>query len=129
MLTLAPIGPDNWREPLCVREDQRRFVADRTTLLARAYAYRDYRSQARFILLDGTPIGMLLYHDDAWEDRAYILSQFFIDQRWQGRGYGYAAVMLALDEMRRDGRYREVELCYVDGDEAARRLYEKCALS
>lgn len=126
MLTLAPIGPDNWREPLSVREDQRRYVADRTTLLARAYAYREHRSQAKFIMLDGTPIGMLLYHDDTWEDKAYILSQFFIDQRWQGQGYGYAAMLLVLDELRRDGRYREVMLCYVDGDEAARRLYEKC---
>ena len=126
MLTLVPIDPDNWREPLHVREDQLRYVADRTTLLARAYAYRDYRSQAKFIMLDGTPIGMLLYHDDTWEDRAYVLSQFFIDQRWQRQGYGYAAMRLALDEMRRDGRYREATLCYVDGDEAARRLYIKC---
>ena len=82
MLTLAPIDPDNWRTPLSVREDQRRYVSDRVTLLARAYAYRDYRSQAKHILLDGTPIGMLLYHDDAWENRAYVLSQFFIDWHW-----------------------------------------------
>ena len=26
MLTLAPIGPDSWREPLSVREDQRRYI-------------------------------------------------------------------------------------------------------
>ena len=129
MLTLAPVGPDNWREPLRVREDQRRYVADRVTLLARAYAYREYRSQAMFILLDGAPIGMLLYHDDTWENRAYVLSQFFIDERWQGRGYGYAAMQLVLEGMRREGKYREVTLCYVDGDEAARRLYEKCGFT
>ena len=129
MLTLVPIGPDNWREPLGVREDQRQYVADRMTLLARAYAYREHRSQAKLIMLDGTPIGMLLYHDDTWEDRAYVLSQFFIDQRWQRRGYGFAAMGLLLDEMHREGRYGEVTLCYVDGDEAARRLYEKCGFA
>ena len=129
MLTLAPVGPDNWREPLSVRDDQRRYVADRVTLLARAYAYREYRSQAMFILLDGTPIGMLLYHDDAREDRAYVLSQFFIDRRWQRQGHGYAAMRLLLDALRREGKYREVMLCYVDGDEAARRLYEKCGFT
>lgn len=129
MLTLVPIGPDNWREPLSVRDDQRRYVADRTTLLARAYAYRDYRSRAMLITLDETPIGMLLYHDDTWEDRAYVLSEFFIDQRWQGQGYGYAAMLLALDAMRREGRYHEATLCYIRGDEAARRLYEKCGFA
>ena len=129
MLTLVPVDPDNWREPLTVREDQRRYVADRTTLLARAYAYRNYRSQARLIMLDGTPIGMLLYHDDAWENRAYVLSQFFIDQRWQRQGHGYAAMQLVLDGMRREGRFREATLCYVEGDEAARRLYEKCGFA
>ena len=63
MLTLVPLTPDNWREPLRVREDQRRYAADRTTLLARAYAYR------------------------------------------------------------------EAMPCYVDSDEAARRLYEKCGFA
>ena len=32
---------------------------------------------------------------------------------------------LALDEMRADGRYSKVCLCYVEGDEPARMLYEK----
>ena len=129
MLTLAPVTTENWREPLRVREDQRRFVADRVTLLARAYAYRDHRSRAKLITLDGTPIGMLLYHDDTWENRSYVLSQFFIDQRWQGQGFGYAAMGLLLEEMRREARYPEVTLCCVDGDEAARRLYEKCGFT
>ena len=129
MLTLIPVDPNNWRGPLSVREDQRHFVADRTALLARAYAYREYRSRAKLIALDGTPIGMLLYHDDTCEDRAYVLSQFFIDQRWQGQGHGYAAMALVLEEMRREGRFPEVTLCYIDGDEAARRLYEKCGFT
>lgn len=129
MLTLVPIGPDNWREPLSVKAEQKHSVADRVTLLAQAYAYHEHRSRAKLIMLDDTPIGMLLYHDDTWKQSAYVLSQFFIDQRWQGQGYGYAAMRLLLDELRRDGRYREVELCYVDGDEAARRLYEKCGFT
>ena len=40
-------------------------------------------------------------------------------------GTSEAAARLALDEMRADGRYSQVSLCYVEGDEPARLLYEK----
>ncbi len=124
-LTLVPIGPDNWRIPLTVREDQQHFVSNPMRLLARAYALREQRSVALYIALDGEPIGMLLYYD--WDEgECYVLSQFFIDQRWQGKGYGYAAMQLVLDEFRRDGRYHQVDLCYCEGDEPAMKLYEKC---
>ncbi len=124
MVRLAPIGPDNWREPLEVREDQRRFVSEPNRLLARAYAYRDLGGQARLILDGGTPVGMLLYHD--WPEAGqYVFSQLFIDRRYQRRGLGIRAARLALEEMRAGGRYSQVCLCYVEGDEPARLLYEK----
>ena len=124
-LTLVPIDAGNWRIPLSVREDQKHFVSEPMRVLARAYAYRDRNSVAMHIALDGEPIGMLMYHDWA-EDECYVLSQFFIDRRWQGRGYGYAAMQLVLDVFRRDGRYNEVDLCCCEGDDAAMKLYEKC---
>ena len=124
MVRLEPIGPDNWRHKLAVREDQQRFVGSSTGILARAYAYRERRAQARLILDGDTPVGMLLYYD--WpEDREYVFSHLLIDRRYQRRGFGEAAARLALDEMRADGRYSQVSLCYVEGDEPARLLYEK----
>ena len=124
MVRLESIGPDNWREPLAVREDQRRFVSEPNRLLARAYAYRDLGGQARLILEEDTPVGMLLYHD--WPEAGqYVFSQLLIDRRYQRRGFGLAAARLALDEMRADGRYSKVCLCYIEGDEPARLLYEK----
>lgn len=121
---LEPIGPDNWRHKLAVWEDQQRFVGSSTGILARAYAYRERRAQARLILDGDTPVGMLLYYD--WpEDREYVFSHLLIDRRYQRRGFGETAARLALDEMRADGRYSQVSLCYVEGDEPARLLYEK----
>ena len=80
------------------------------------------RSRA-FIIYDGeTPIGMAMYHD--LED-SYDFSQFFIDERYQGRGCGYRAAKLVLQEMQKDGVHDKVVLCYVAGDEAAKRLYLK----
>ena len=124
MVRLASIGPDNWREELAVLEGQRRFVSDPNRLLARAYAYREQGAQAKLILNDGTPVGMLLYHD--WpEAERYVFSQLLIDGRYQRRGFGLEATRLALEEMRADGRYAKVCLCYVEGDAPARLLYEK----
>lgn len=124
MIRLEPIGPDNWREELAVREDQSEFVSEPNKILARAYAYREERSQAKLILEGGTPVGMLMWYDYPEQER-YVFSQLFIDQRYQGRGLGEQAARMALDEMRADGRFPRVVLCYITGNEAARSLYEK----
>ena len=124
MIRLEPIGPDNWREELAVSEGQRRFVSDPNRILARAYAYREQRSQARLIVDGDTPVGMLMWYDYPEQER-YVFSQLLIDKRYQGRGLGGQAARLALDEMRADGRYPKVVLCYITGNEAARSLYEK----
>jgi diamine N-acetyltransferase len=122
MIHLVEIGPDNWRLGLQVAEDQRRFVSDEFRLLARAYAYREQRSRAFLVYNDRMPVGMGLYHDIP-EMECYDFSQLFIDARYQGRGYGAMATRLVLDEMKRDGRYRRVILCYIEGNDAARKLY------
>ena len=66
---------------------------------------------------------MGLYHDEP-EMEAYIFSELFIDHRYQGQGYGKAATRRVLDELRMDGKFTKVVLCYIDGNEAARKLYE-----
>ena len=124
MIHLETITPDNWRLGLSVREDQRHYVSDSFRILARAYAYRNDRSQAFVIYDDDIPVGMAMYHDfDDW--KAYDLSQFFIDQRYQRKGYGQKAAEIILEMMKADGKYDRVVLCYIDGDDAAKRLYEK----
>lgn len=124
MIHLEPITPENWRTPLRVAAAQRDYVASPEKLLARAYAFREARSEALMVYSDNVPVGMVLYHDcDPLQ--AYDFSQFFIDERYQNRGYGTAAARLVLDLMKRDGKYAKVVLCYIEGDTAARRLYEK----
>ena len=124
MIHLTDIGPDNWRPELAVSEAQRTFVSDRMKLLARAYAYRGQRSRAFLLCEDGLPVGMGLYYDLP-ELQCYDLSQMFIDERYQGRGFGKAAVRAILEELKADGRYDRVILCYIEGNEAAKRLYEQ----
>ena len=123
-LCLAEITPANWRAAVEVREDQQQYVTPRDKLLARAYGFLDDRSQARLILCEETPVGMALWYDCP-EENAYALIEFFIDGRFQGQGYGRRAVELILEEMRRDGRYDQVVICYIRENTAAGRFWER----
>lgn len=123
MIRFEDVNEENWRIPLAVSDEQRRWVADSTCTLARAYAYRGSRSRAYIIYNDDTPVGMGLYYDDP-DNEEYIFSELFIDYRYQRQGFGRAAVKLTLDAMKADGRYNKVALCYVEGNATAKRLYE-----
>ena len=125
MIKLQEINDENWREgPLKVKPEQECFVANTTTILARAYAYRHHNSRAVMVYDEETPVGMGLYYDDA-QMNAYILSELLIDARYQGIGIGTEATRLMLEEMRAAGRYQRVALCYIEGNEAARCMYMK----
>lgn len=124
MIQLMDITPENWRVRLEVAKEQKTFVANSAVLLARAYAYRGQRSRAFLICKDNTPVGMGLYHDCPELD-SYDLSQVFIDERYQRCGYGKAATRLILDTLKQDGKYSKVILCYIEGNDAAKRLYEQ----
>lgn len=123
MVSLIDVDSENWRLDLSVTEAQKHYVANSAVMLARAYAYRAERSRAFIIYDDEMPVGMGLYYDCPELD-AYDFSQLFIDARYQGKGYGRAAVKLVLDTLKRDGKYNKVILCYIEGNNVAKRLYE-----
>ena len=124
MIKLVTIDPDNWRLGLKVSETQKRYVSDSMKLLARAYAYRNSRSNAFVIYNDSNPVGMALYYD-CDEVNAYDFSQLFIDERYQGNGFGIESANQILELMKNDGKYDKVILCYIDGNEVAKNMYEK----
>ena len=123
MLQLVDVDGDNWMADLQVSDAQKEYVLDSVSILARAYAYRKEGSRAFFFYEDDTPVGMGLYCDYP-ELESYELNQFFIDERYQGQGYGKAATKLVLDEMRKEGKYHRVVLWYMEGNCAAKTLFE-----
>lgn len=124
MIILEDVDEKNWRIPLSVLDEQKQYVANGTTILARAYAYRNKRSRAYIIYDNETPIGMGLYYDEPELD-AYIFSELFIDIRYQGKGYGKEVTKIVLDIMKKDAKYNKVVFCYIEGNEVAKSLYEK----
>lgn len=124
MIRLEAVNPGNWKLGLKVSDAQRNFVSDDMRLLARAYAFREQRSNAYVIYDENTPVGMALYYD-CDEMNAYDFSQLFIDEHYQGKGFGIEAARIILQLMEQDGKYDKVVLCYIDGNDAARKMYEK----
>ena len=127
MLKLIEVNEDNWLDfaRLSVREEQRGYVDSALGILARGYAYRACRARVLGIEGEGRAVGLALVKDLDEEPACYDLQQFMIDGRFQGRGFGSAALALVLDELRREGRYDHVEVCVKKEDAAAIRLYEK----
>lgn len=130
MVQFMDVTGENYRRccSLAVSPEQEHFVAPAVSILARAYAYRQDGARARIILDGDAMVGLLLTRRWA-EGDCYILDQFFIDRRFQRRGYGRSAVALLLEELRSESLHPAITLCYCEGDEAARRLYQQAGFA
>lgn len=127
MIRLAEVTEDNWMEAaaLTVSDRQKAFLAPAIGILARGYVYRNCRGRVYVIENDGAAVGLALVREFTDEPLGYDLQQFMIDARYQGRGYGSAALELILNELRKEGRYDHVEVCVKQADAEAIRLYQK----
>jgi len=123
---LEEITPDNWRKinALEVKEEQKHFVASNVAILARAFAYRKDNSKVFAIYNNINPIGLIMQRDLKDENNLIcILDQFMIDKNYQGQGYGKVAMELWLSMIRKKGQYSAIELCYIENDYIAEKLY------
>ena len=127
MIKLTDVTEDNWLEvaSLSVKDSQKGYLAPAIGILARGYVYRDCHARIFVVENDGVIVGVALVREFADEPLGYDLQQFMIDQRYQGRGYGSAALGLILAALREEGRFDHVEVCVKKEDTEAIRLYEK----
>ena len=126
MIRVTEIDETNFFDvrDLDVREDQRRFLDSPLGILARGYVYRAQRARVLAVERDGKITGLILIKDMDEEPACYDLQQFMIDQRFQGQGCGAAALRLLLDELRRERKYKEIEVCVHRENTAALALFE-----
>lgn len=127
MIKLVEVNEANWLEirSLSVSEGQDAFLDSPVGILARGYVYRHDRARVIGIENDDTVIGVALVRDLDDEPACYDLQQFMIDGRFQGKGFGTAALRMLLSELEKERKYDCVEVCVKMNDEAALRLYEK----
>lgn len=105
---------------LALATSQEDLVADNASSLKEAKADKDARPRA--IVAGDRVVGFLMY-DPHTDDHEGLIYRFMIDHREQGRGYGRAALFALIDEVRGLGHVRDLLVCYMPDNEAARRLY------
>ena len=127
MIRLIDVNEENWLDirELSVSEPQKGFLDSAVGILARGYVYRHNRARVIGIADDETMIGVALVKDLDEEPACYDLQQFMIDARFQGRGFGTAALRMILSELEKERKYDCVEVCVKKNDLAALRVYEK----
>jgi len=119
---LREVSAETVREicALQVAPDQRRFVAPNTVSFAEAH----YEPKAWFraVYADGQPVGFAMLSIGT-ETPEYYLWRFMIADRFQGRGYGRAAIGLIVDHVRSLPNARELLVSWVPGDSGPEPFY------
>ena len=125
MIRLVEIDERNFFRvrQLKVGEDQQRFLDSPLGILARGYVYRAQRARVLAAEKGGEIVGLMLVKDMDEEPACYDLQQFMIDGRFQGRGYGAAALGLLLELLRQEKKYDDAEVCVHRENAAALALF------
>ncbi len=127
MVNLIELSEENWIDfaGLSVDESQKNYLASNIGILARGYVYRDSRAKVMGIVVKGKPAGLAMVRDMDEEPACYELQQFMIDKNYQGKGYGFEALKLILDKLKKEHKYDCVEVCVKMEDARAIHVYEK----
>ena len=130
-VTIRKVTGDNWRETLelGVRPEQQRFISDYAPIaaiaLAKAYIRPGGMVWTPYAIYAGAMmVGFftLAYEPDTADQ--YWLFHFFIDQRYQGRGYGMAAMQRYIELVKQDyPQCQTLHLTVHPENLAAQRLY------
>ena len=135
-ITLRSITPENWLE--CIRlkptaeQMLRHYVADNTLSLAQAYCEPWWTPLA--VYADMTMVGFVMYgrwphgvQSELWGETLKpgidYIARMMIDERYQGRGYGAAALAEVIARIKAQGECQAIELDYDRENVAAGRLY------
>jgi len=114
-VSLRVVDDDNVKAvmDLSVSDDQTGFVAPNVVSLAQAFATT--KVWVRAVYADDEPVGFVMLSDDEEKPR-YYLWRFMIDARFQGKGYGKAAMALVEDYVRTRPQGDRLYLSYVPED-------------
>jgi len=127
-VTLRAITADTVRSiiKLSVAPSQEQFVAPNVYSLAQALFAPE--AWYRAIYLEDEPAGFVMLADDHQlpepkEKPELWLWRFMVDEKFQGRGVGSAALRLVIDHARSLGSHKVLSTSYVPGEGSPERLY------
>jgi diamine N-acetyltransferase len=105
---------------LAVTPEQTHYVADVETSLREAVQYPEAKAWLRAVYDDDVPVGFVMISDGITSDDPTLLGPYYlwrllIDHRFQGRGYGRAALDLVVAHVRTRPDARELLVSHVEG--------------
>jgi diamine N-acetyltransferase len=140
-ITIAEVTKANWRATLAlgVAPEQQRFIADYAPIaalaLAKAYIrplgliwtpYAFYAPDEAGAEAEGAMVGFSMVAHEPESADIYWLFHFFIDQRYQGRGYGALALERLIALIRASHPHcQAIQLTVHPENERAQRLYAR----
>lgn len=107
---------------LKVAEEQKSFVASNVFSLAQAKAFPECICLA--IYHDDVLIGFTMYCLDT-DDKEYWIYRLMIDEKYQSKGYGKAAMEGLIGQIQQDRAHHVIYLSFEPENEHAKKLYEK----
>ncbi|SUA72041.1 diamine N-acetyltransferase [Paenibacillus polymyxa] len=125
IITLKAVDKRNWEEcaELEPSPEQQRFMVSNLYSIAECQFLDGFVSKT--IYNDDVLIGFTMFGLDP-DDGNYWVYRFMIDERFQGRGHGYHAMLLVIDEIRKaSDRTDVIMIGYKPDNELARKLYRK----
>ncbi|RAI44681.1 GNAT family N-acetyltransferase [Rhodoplanes roseus] len=119
---LADVTANNWRDvaALELEPEQRELVAG--NLYSLAESKFDPLARPRAVYAGDELVGFLMYDVGSDHLGRAVIYRFMIDRRFQGQGYGRAALRLALDEIGRLPGVGTISICY-EPENPAKALY------
>ncbi len=124
-LILKEVNDSNWREcsDLHLSKEEQKYIS--TNVYALAEWKFETESIFRAIYSNNELVGMLAYYlHDGEHGYFYWLYHLMIEAKFQGKGYGEAAVRMAVEETHQLG-ITEIRTMYTPGNIRAQNLYKK----
>lgn len=120
MIALREITADTVRQitGLAVAREQQDFVAPNAVSLAQALFSPE--AWYRAICADDAPVGFVMLYDESLRpippERPEVgIWRFMVDARFQGRGFGAAALQQVIAHVRAKGVFESLQVSYVPG--------------
>ena len=123
MVELRKINKDNYAEclDLKVSDEQKTFVASNVYSLAQAWVFYD-TAYPFAIYADNTMVGFVMMGYFAEKD-LYDIWRFMIDERYQKKGYGKAALLLSIEYLSKVFNVNDIFLSFEPNNVIAEKLY------
>jgi diamine N-acetyltransferase len=122
-VTLREITPENFKEciNLKVGDAQATFVAPNVTSIAQSKIYPTMTPMA--VYADDAMVGFVLFGRDTDDDKYYLV-RIMIDEKYQGKGYGRAAIGEVVEKVRENEDCDALYLSFVPENTGAEALYK-----